>query len=74
MNYSEETLWEDLSSLPRDQGHSFSGFSAPLTEDESGSRGRSELELLDLAGDVDFWNSIDMLWPETNLDYCFGAR
>ncbi|EAA67063.1 hypothetical protein AN8441.2 [Aspergillus nidulans FGSC A4] len=73
-NYSEETLWEDLSGLPRDQGHSSSGFWAPLTEDENGSRGRSELELLDLVGDIDFWNSIDKLWPETNLDYCFGAR
>jgi hypothetical protein len=74
VNYSEETPWEDLSGLPREQGHSFSGFSAPHTEDENGSRGRSELELLDLAGDVDFWNSIDMLWPEANLDYCLGAR
>ncbi|KAL4812026.1 fungal-specific transcription factor domain-containing protein [Aspergillus spinulosporus] len=74
VDYSEENLWEDLSSLPREQGYSFSGVSVPHIEDGNGSTSRSELELLDLAGDVDFWNSVDMLWPETYLDYGFGAR
>jgi hypothetical protein len=29
-----------------------------------GSNGHSELDLLDMAFDIDFWNKVDMLWPE----------
>ncbi|KAL4750043.1 hypothetical protein BDW72DRAFT_204268 [Aspergillus terricola var. indicus] len=61
VDYSGEALWEDLSSLPKEHGHSFNGVSVSHTEGGSESTGRSELELLDLAGDVDFWNSVDML-------------
>ncbi|KAL4736508.1 fungal-specific transcription factor domain-containing protein [Aspergillus similis] len=71
---SEEALWEDLPGLPKEHGHSFTGASVSHTEDRNESMGRLELELLDLAGDVDFWNPVDMLWPEANLEYCLGAR
>ncbi|KAL6232425.1 hypothetical protein BDW75DRAFT_247156 [Aspergillus navahoensis] len=60
----EATLWDDLSSLRRE--YPFNGNPVPDTVDGNGNMGQSELDLLDLAVDVDFWNSVDMLWPEAN--------
>jgi hypothetical protein len=35
--------------------------------DGNNVNGHSELDLLDLAFDVDFWNKVDMLWPEADI-------
>ncbi|KAL2861975.1 hypothetical protein BJX68DRAFT_14061 [Aspergillus pseudodeflectus] len=48
--------WENLSVY----NSSNSGGSYP----SDGSHGQSELDLLDMAFDIDFWNKVDMLWPE----------
>ncbi|KAL4982525.1 fungal-specific transcription factor domain-containing protein [Aspergillus falconensis] len=61
---SAATLWDDLSSLRR--GHPCNDNSVPYTVDGNANMGQSALDLLDLAVDVDFWNSVDMLWPEAN--------
>ncbi|KAL3490202.1 fungal-specific transcription factor domain-containing protein [Aspergillus germanicus] len=48
--------WENLSVY----NSSNSGVLYP----SDGSNGHSELDLLDMAFDIDFWNKVDMLWPE----------
>ncbi|KAL4755941.1 Zn(II)2Cys6 transcription factor [Aspergillus foveolatus] len=53
---SDAMSWEGLPVY----SSSNSGASYP----SDGSNGHSESDLLDMAFDIDFWNKVDMLWPE----------
>lgn len=57
----DATLWEGLKTLRRE--YPFNGSSGSCALGGNGDLDQSEFELLDLAVDVDFWNSVDMLWP-----------
>ncbi|KAL4786889.1 fungal-specific transcription factor domain-containing protein [Aspergillus varians] len=62
-NGPETVVWDDLSSLRQES--SYNNISASNLVD--GNNGHSELELLDLALDIDFWNTVDVLWPDDNI-------
>ncbi|KAL4972403.1 fungal-specific transcription factor domain-containing protein [Aspergillus desertorum] len=61
---SEASLWDDLNSVRKE--YPFNGNFVPDFMDVNENTGQSELDLLGLAVDVDFWNPVDILWPEVN--------
>ncbi|PWY68623.1 putative Zn(II)2Cys6 transcription factor [Aspergillus heteromorphus CBS 117.55] len=62
-------LWEDSGSSVHQETSSYgNSVSQPPVVDGNEISGPSELDLLGLALDVDFWNEVYMLWPETDLD------
>jgi hypothetical protein len=64
-NSTDAFLWDDSGSLHRE--FSYNGHSVSHSVDGNNVNGHSELDLLDLAFDVDFWNKVDMLWPEADI-------
>ncbi|KAL4779262.1 putative Zn(II)2Cys6 transcription factor [Aspergillus varians] len=62
-NNLEPVPCDDLgSSLGQELSYDYPSSASPYLIDAN--NGHSELHLLDMAFDIDFWNNVDMLWPE----------
>ncbi|KAL4940747.1 hypothetical protein BDV06DRAFT_15461 [Aspergillus oleicola] len=61
---ADAIIWDDLGSFNPE----FVSHPHPANGTQNGENNNSHagFDLLDLAGDVDFWNSVDMLWPDPN--------
>ncbi|KAL4955331.1 putative Zn(II)2Cys6 transcription factor [Aspergillus filifer] len=53
------SIWDGFDSLTA--GHAVNGM-----HNIGDNYSQTGFEILDLAGDIDFWNSVDMLWPDAN--------
>ncbi|KAL4966328.1 Zn(II)2Cys6 transcription factor [Aspergillus stella-maris] len=52
-------VWDDFDTF--NAGNAVNG-----VQNSGGNYSNTGYDLLDLAGDIDFWNSVDMLWPDAN--------